>query len=112
MPAQRKVSALRARGVADLQADPHDRSFRRAPSTMGTLVAVREGRSAASASAGANGARRCAMTLEEELVSAWGKREPGLPNLRKLAAIARPRECPAGAVLFREGDDSPFIFVL
>jgi CRP-like cAMP-binding protein len=52
------------------------------------------------------------MTLVEELVGAWGKREPGLSNLQKLAAIARPRECPEGAVLFREGDDSPFIFVL
>jgi CRP-like cAMP-binding protein len=36
----------------------------------------------------------------------------GEPHLQKLAAVAQPREWPAGAVLFREGDDSPFIFVL
>ena len=52
------------------------------------------------------------MDLAEEMGGVRALRGLGAPHLQKLAALARPRECPAGAVLFREGDDSPFIFVL
>jgi CRP-like cAMP-binding protein len=34
------------------------------------------------------------------------------PHLHKLAALAQLRECPEAVVLFREGDDSPFLFVI
>lgn len=52
------------------------------------------------------------MTLPEELGSVRALRGLELPHLQKLAAIARPRECPEGAILFREGDDSPFLFLI
>ncbi len=52
------------------------------------------------------------MTLAEEMVAVKALRGLEDVHLQNLAAIARPRECPAGAVLFRERDDSPFIFVL
>ena len=52
------------------------------------------------------------MTLAEEMGEVKALRGLGLPQVQKLAALARPRDCPAGAFLFREGDDSTFIFVL
>jgi CRP-like cAMP-binding protein len=52
------------------------------------------------------------MTLAEEMGEVKALGGLGIPHVQKLAAIARPRECPVGAVLFREGDDSTFIFVL
>jgi CRP-like cAMP-binding protein len=52
------------------------------------------------------------MTLSEEMGSVRALRGLGEAHLQKLAALAQPRECPPGAVLFREGDASGFIFVL
>ena len=52
------------------------------------------------------------MSLAEELVEVKTLRGLEEAHLRKLAAIALPRECPAGAVLFRETDHSTCIFVL
>jgi CRP-like cAMP-binding protein len=52
------------------------------------------------------------MSLAEELVSVTALRGLGEAHLQKLAAIAHLRECQVGAILFREGDDSTFIFVL
>ena len=52
------------------------------------------------------------MSLAEELVEVKTLRGLGEAHLQKLAAIALPRECPAGAVLFREADNSTCIFVL
>src|SRR5262249_2766315 len=58
------------------------------------------------------GARGWAMTLLEEMASVralWGL---GEPHLHKLAALAQGQECPEGAVLFREGEGSPSLFVI
>ena len=52
------------------------------------------------------------MSLAEELIEVKTLRRLGDAHLQKLAAISRPRECPAGALLFREGDNSTSIFVL
>jgi CRP-like cAMP-binding protein len=52
------------------------------------------------------------MTLPEEMGSVRALRGLGEPHLQKLAALAQAREYPEGEVLFREGDDSPFVFVL
>jgi CRP-like cAMP-binding protein len=52
------------------------------------------------------------MTLAEEMGEVNALKGLGLPHLQKLAAIARSREYPAEALLFREGDDSTFLFVL
>jgi CRP-like cAMP-binding protein len=52
------------------------------------------------------------MSLTEELVEVKTLRGLGEAHLRKLAAIALPREYPVGAVLFREADHSTCIFVL
>jgi CRP-like cAMP-binding protein len=52
------------------------------------------------------------MSLAEEMGTVKALRGLGAAHVEKLAGIARPRECPAGALLFREGDDSTFIFVL
>src|SRR5262249_21704563 len=52
------------------------------------------------------------MSLAEEMGSVKALHGLGEAHLQKLAAIARPRECPVGAVLFREGDESSYIFVL
>jgi CRP-like cAMP-binding protein len=52
------------------------------------------------------------MSLEEDMGEVNALRGLGETHLRKLAAIARPRDCPVDAILFREGDDSNFIFVL
>ena len=52
------------------------------------------------------------MNLAEELGGVRALRGLGEPHLHQLAALAQPRECPQGGVLFREGDDSPFLFVL
>jgi CRP-like cAMP-binding protein len=52
------------------------------------------------------------MTLSDEMRSARALRGLGEPHLEKLAALAQSREYPEGAVLFREGDEAPSIFVL
>src|SRR5262245_38541370 len=52
------------------------------------------------------------MSLEEDMGEVKALRGLGETHLRKLAAIARPRDGPVDAILFREGDDSSFIFVL
>jgi CRP-like cAMP-binding protein len=52
------------------------------------------------------------MTLSEETVRVRALRGLGEAHLQKLAALAQPQECPAGTILFREGDASGFIFVL
>ncbi len=52
------------------------------------------------------------MSLAEEMGTVHALRGLGEAHLQKLAAIAHPRECPTGALLFREADDSTFIFVL
>ena len=52
------------------------------------------------------------MPLAEEFIEVKTLRRLSDAHVRKLAAIARPQECPAGALLFREGDDSTLIFVL
>ena len=52
------------------------------------------------------------MTLAEEMGDVQALRNLGTPHVQKLAAIAHPRDCPVGAILFREGDDSSYIFVL
>jgi CRP-like cAMP-binding protein len=52
------------------------------------------------------------VSLAEELIEVKTLRGLGDAHLQKLASIARPREVPAGGLLFREGDDSAFIFVL
>ena len=52
------------------------------------------------------------MSLAEELIEVKTLRRLGDAHLQKLAAIARPRECPAGGLLFREGDNSTSIYVL
>jgi CRP-like cAMP-binding protein len=51
------------------------------------------------------------MSLAEELIAVKSLRGLGDAHLHKLAAIARPRECPAGALRFRQGDDSTYIYV-
>jgi CRP-like cAMP-binding protein len=52
------------------------------------------------------------MSLAEELGAVKTLRGLGEAHLQKLAAIASPRECPEGAILFREADNSTGIFVL
>jgi CRP-like cAMP-binding protein len=52
------------------------------------------------------------MSLAQELVEVKALRDLGEAHLQKLAAIALPREYPAGEVLFREKDNSSCIFVL
>lgn len=52
------------------------------------------------------------MSLATEMGSVKALHGLGDAHLHKLAAIARSQECPVGEVLFRQGDDSPFIFVL
>jgi CRP-like cAMP-binding protein len=52
------------------------------------------------------------MTLADEMGEVRALRGLGNTHVQKLAAIARTRECPEEAILFREGDDSAFIFVL
>jgi CRP-like cAMP-binding protein len=52
------------------------------------------------------------MSLAEEMAGVKTLRGLGQAHLEKLAAIARPRECPAETVLFREADDSASIFIL
>jgi CRP-like cAMP-binding protein len=52
------------------------------------------------------------MSLAEELVEVKTLRGLGEAHLQKLAAIALPREFPAGAVLFREADNATCIFIL
>ena len=52
------------------------------------------------------------MSLAQELVEVKALRDLGEAHLQKLAAIASPRECPEGAILFREADNSTGIFVL
>jgi CRP-like cAMP-binding protein len=52
------------------------------------------------------------MSLAEEMLAIEALRGLGESQLQKIAAIAGPKECQAGAILFREGDDSPIIFVL
>jgi CRP-like cAMP-binding protein len=52
------------------------------------------------------------MSLAEELVAVKTLGGLGDAHLHKLAAIAALRECPAGAVLFREADNSTSIFIL
>jgi CRP-like cAMP-binding protein len=56
--------------------------------------------------------REPAMTLSEEMVGVRALRGLGEEHLQKLAAMAQPQECPAGGVLFSEGDASGFIFIL
>jgi CRP-like cAMP-binding protein len=52
------------------------------------------------------------MSLTEEMLSIEALRGLGESQLQKIASIAKPEECQVGAILFREGDDSPIIFVL
>jgi len=52
------------------------------------------------------------MILSEEMRGVRALRGLGEPHLQKLAAMAQPQECPEGAILFKQGDDSPFIFIL
>ena len=52
------------------------------------------------------------MIRPEDMAGVRALRGLEEPHLEKLAALASLRECPEGAVLFREGDDSRFIFVL
>jgi CRP-like cAMP-binding protein len=52
------------------------------------------------------------MSLAKEMVEVKTLRGLGEAHLQKLAAIARQQECPAGTVLFREGEDSGFIYLL
>ncbi len=52
------------------------------------------------------------MPLTQEMVAVKTLHGLGEAHLQKLAAIASPRECPAGAILFREADDSSTIFLL
>jgi CRP-like cAMP-binding protein len=52
------------------------------------------------------------MSLAEEMLGVKTLRGLGEVHLQRLAAIAGPKECHAGATLFREGDDSTVIFVL
>jgi CRP-like cAMP-binding protein len=50
------------------------------------------------------------MVLPQELETADFTVEMSEPHLRQLATMARLRECPAGTVLFKEEEDSPFIY--
>ncbi len=52
------------------------------------------------------------MALVEEMVKARSLRGLGESHLQKLAALARPRDCAAGEVLFQAGDDAASIFLL
>jgi CRP-like cAMP-binding protein len=52
------------------------------------------------------------MSLVEEMFDVTTFRGLSEADLQQLAAIAVQMECPAGAILFREGDDSTFIYVL
>jgi CRP-like cAMP-binding protein len=52
------------------------------------------------------------MSLAEEMLAVKTLRGLGEAHLQKLAAMAGPKECHAGATLFREGEDSTVIFVL
>ena len=52
------------------------------------------------------------MSLAEEMAGVKTLRGLGETQLQKLAAIALPRECPVGTVLFQEADRSTSIFIL
>jgi CRP-like cAMP-binding protein len=50
------------------------------------------------------------MIMPEELEAIPFLRELGEPHLQRVALLARPQEHEEGAVLFRKGEDSPFIY--
>jgi CRP-like cAMP-binding protein len=50
------------------------------------------------------------MVAPEELVRVGFLRNVGGPHLDKLAALAEPKEYPAGAVIFRQGEDAPYLY--
>jgi CRP-like cAMP-binding protein len=52
------------------------------------------------------------MSLAEEMLAVQTLHGLGEAHLQKLVALARPKECPAGAILFREGDNSTSVFFL
>ncbi len=50
------------------------------------------------------------MILPEEMESVSFVRGLGKEYLARVAALARPRECSAGTVLFKEGAESPYLY--
>jgi CRP-like cAMP-binding protein len=50
------------------------------------------------------------MILVEELTSIEFLRKLGEPYVNQIALLAQLRECPEGTVVFREGQNSPFIY--
>ena len=50
------------------------------------------------------------MIAPAELDRVGFLRNLGGPHLDQLAAMAEPREYPAGAALFRQGEDSPYLY--
>jgi CRP-like cAMP-binding protein len=52
------------------------------------------------------------MIMPEELEGVPFLRELGEPHVQRVAQLARPQEYEQGAVLFRKGEDSPFIYVV
>jgi CRP-like cAMP-binding protein len=50
------------------------------------------------------------MIAPEELDRVGFLRHLGGPHLNQLAAMAEPREYPAGAEIFRQGEDSPYLY--
>jgi CRP-like cAMP-binding protein len=50
------------------------------------------------------------LILVEELYNIEFLRKLGEPYLNQIALLARLRECPEGTMVFREGQDSPFIY--
>jgi CRP-like cAMP-binding protein len=52
------------------------------------------------------------MILIDELETCEFARKLGQPYLGRLAALARLKEVPEGTVLFEDGEDSPFFYVI
>jgi CRP-like cAMP-binding protein len=50
------------------------------------------------------------MIAPEELVRVGFLRSLGGPHLNQLATMAEPKEYPAGAEIFRQGEDSPYLY--
>jgi CRP-like cAMP-binding protein len=50
------------------------------------------------------------MIALEELYRVEFLRNLGREHANELAALAELKECPAGAVLFRQGEDSPYLY--
>jgi CRP-like cAMP-binding protein len=52
------------------------------------------------------------MIAPEELERVGFLRHLGGPHLHQLAAMAEPKDYPAGAEVFRQGEDSPYLYLV